>query len=222
MGPAAGLVSPQHGSREDAEAGAPEADRQQQHHSFAPTQLPLQAAWVLQWKWPTVQLHSETATSETHSFINATLLIEQVYTTILPPLVTAFGNRSLPGGAPQTLHQSGGLPWRLPLLPPGHQQLCHPCASSQEKKRAGGKGHPQLHAQRPQTSTQHLLQRRWHQRGLCLSWWFFLETRLYHNNVNQLQCFGTANICERHTNLHVIFLHHIYCYWLELFPKMQT
>lgn len=44
VGPAAGLVSPQHSSREDAEAGAPEADRQQQHHSFAPTQLPLQAA----------------------------------------------------------------------------------------------------------------------------------------------------------------------------------
>lgn len=45
---AAELVSTQHGSREDAEAGAFEADPQQQHHGFTQTQLPSQTARVLQ------------------------------------------------------------------------------------------------------------------------------------------------------------------------------
>ncbi len=46
MGAAAQLVSTQHGSGEDAEAGASEADPQQQHHGFAQTQLPLQTPRV--------------------------------------------------------------------------------------------------------------------------------------------------------------------------------
>lgn len=59
MAAAARLVAPQHGSREDAEAGAPKADPQ--------TQLPLQTPRVLQWERAAVQPQCEALTYETHS-----------------------------------------------------------------------------------------------------------------------------------------------------------
>lgn len=158
---AAGLVSTQHGSGEDAEAGAPEADPQQQHGGVAATRLTGPTPAVVQRERPAAQPHREAATHQ-----NPPAVSGLTGTFIRFVRVTSLKDGQ---GVPETTDHGGGLPWRLTLLPPGHQQLCHPGASGHQEEGEGGKGHRERRAQRPQTASYHGVQRARPHRGLRLS-----------------------------------------------------